>query len=330
MSKTITGLNAGTKYYVAYQYSDILMGGAVYTFGEVTTASAPTGGSANLTLSVTGTTQNSISVSWNTDDTANEASELRYSTSPITAGNFNSATLAQSYSTVGTPSMSRTISGLSSGTTYYIAYKYYSIKNAGEMIATVSASTQTSGGGGGGGGGGGTYYYPKTFDVAKVVINDDAATTATTSVMLTFTTDPIANEVSISNNINDVGTKWILYSTTTPWTLETGDGLKTVYVKFRHASKGYSDVISDTIQLVTQQTPEIVVEPYTPITYTPTTPVTTQAPAGTFNILDFNVMMTNWNESGPVESPSDLTRDTKVDFLDVLSLFKNWVDINIF
>jgi hypothetical protein len=162
-----------------------------------------------------------------------------------------------------------------------------------------------------------------------VLINNDDATTLTTDVMLSFETDPVANEMSISNNINDVGTRWMLYTTTTPWVLEPGEGIKAVYVKFRHAAKGYSDVVTDTIQLISPTT--IISTPiYTPITYNPViTPTTPNVPK-TFNILDFNVMMTNWEEENPVVSASDLTGDTKVDFLDVLSLFHNWVDINIF
>jgi len=286
---------------------------------------------ATPSLSLGSISTNSLSFSWSTADVANEANELRYSTSPITESNFGSATVAMSSDTISTPTMSKTISGLNSGTTYYVGYKYYSIKGAGEKVATVSATTKTISTPvppGGGGGGGGTYYYPKTFNIAKVLINNDDATTLSTNVVLSFETDPVANEMSISNNINDVGTRWMLYATTTPWVLEPGDGIKAVYVKFRHAAKGYSDVVTDTIQLVS---PSMIISTppvYIPISYNPII-ATPKAPQ-TFNILDFNVMMTNWEEKNSVVSASDLNNDTKVDFLDVLSLFNNWVDINIF
>ncbi len=76
------------------------------------------------------TTWNSVTLTWTTpgdDSLTGTASQfdLRYSTSPITAGNFGSATRFLGTPVPGTPGISQgvTVTGLTPATTYYFAIK---------------------------------------------------------------------------------------------------------------------------------------------------------------------------------------------------------------
>lgn len=101
----------------------------------------------------------------------------------------------------------------------------------------------------------------------SVSINGGAAYTSAGSVTLTLSaTDGsgTVSEMCISNNgVFDTGT-WEAYATTKAWALSTGDGIKTVYVKFKNLSGNISDAVSHTITLDT--TPpsvnSIVISPF--------------------------------------------------------------------
>ncbi len=101
--------------------------------------------------------------------------------------------------------------------------------------------------GGGGGGGGALTVTPTNTSVA---INSNDAQTESTSVTLTLAATN-ATQMLISNNssFSDV-TSWLSYATSKTWTLLSGVGTKTVYVKFRSSSGGDSAAVSDTIELV--------------------------------------------------------------------------------
>jgi hypothetical protein len=86
-----------------------------------------------------------------------------------------------------------------------------------------------------------------------IVINNGAISTTSRDVVLTTTvTDPTGNVsgVSFSNdNVHWTDRPWNTY-----WQLEAGDGLKTVYARFRDTFGNVSPVVSDTIDLNTTNT----------------------------------------------------------------------------
>jgi len=106
--------------------------------------------------------------------------------------------------------------------------------------------------GGGGGGGGGTATGGGGGSAYEISIDGGAATTATTSAMLSlYGTD--AYQMELSNSTNFGSSTWQLYATTLPWTLTSGGGEKTVYVKYRDISKNYLGSAQDSIDLVQGQ-----------------------------------------------------------------------------
>lgn len=90
----------------------------------------------------------------------------------------------------------------------------------------------------------------------SVVINNNDQFTKSTAVSLNLSaTDNVAvTEMMISNNSSFTSAVWESYATAKNWTLETGDGLVTVYVKYRDAANNESDVKSDDIYLVENST----------------------------------------------------------------------------
>ncbi|MFH1230375.1 MAG: hypothetical protein V1709_02645 [Planctomycetota bacterium] len=87
-----------------------------------------------------------------------------------------------------------------------------------------------------------------------ISINDGAASTTFTSVTLTLSaSDTVSgvSEMQLSNDQLNWPTSPQAYITSTNWTLSSGDGTKTVYVKFKDAAGNWSDAISDTIILDT-------------------------------------------------------------------------------
>lgn len=82
-----------------------------------------------------------------------------------------------------------------------------------------------------------------------ILINNGAKYTRSRNVTLTLDADN-AVEMSFSNN-NPTWSAWEAYATTKSWTLTSGNGQKTVYVKFKDAGGIESDTYSDTIILDT-------------------------------------------------------------------------------
>ena len=82
----------------------------------------------------------------------------------------------------------------------------------------------------------------------SVSINSDAQYTTSTSVTLSISSSG-ASKMKVSNNSSFTGACWENYSTSKSWTLTSGDGTKTVYVKTRDAAGNESGTGSDTIIL---------------------------------------------------------------------------------
>jgi phosphodiesterase/alkaline phosphatase D-like protein len=128
---TVTGLSANTTYYFAIETADEVPNWSAISnvpSGATTQETTPPSTVANLG---TGSeTSSSIRLTWTApgDDgnlgTATQY-DIRYSTSSITSGNFNSATQATGEPSPAAPGTSEsfTVAGLNANTTYYFAIK---------------------------------------------------------------------------------------------------------------------------------------------------------------------------------------------------------------
>jgi hypothetical protein len=90
-----------------------------------------------------------------------------------------------------------------------------------------------------------------TPPTGTVVINSNAVCTNSTSVTLTLTSSATNGQMMISNSSSFTGASWQAFSATKAWTLATGNGTKTVYVKFKDTAGNISTVVTDTILLDT-------------------------------------------------------------------------------
>lgn len=121
------------------------------------------------------------------------------------------------------------ISNLSPNTTYY--YRCYATNSAGSDWANSSASFTT------------------TALTGSITINTGAKYTNSASVALTLSATN-ASQMCFSNDKSS-WTNWENYATSKSWILTSGDGTKTVYVKFKDAAGNVSEIYSDTIILDT-------------------------------------------------------------------------------
>lgn len=137
-----------------------------------------------------------------------------------------------------------------------------------KLTLTGTATTQTitvglaqdaacGAGGGGSGGGRGTSDGPSRAPTGGVVvIAGDASQTTSVQVSLTLSATG-ATQMLVSNSpLFSENSGWTPYATSLPWTLTSGVGPKTVYVKFRTGTGDESAVVSDSIALVAVTTPD--------------------------------------------------------------------------
>ena len=88
----------------------------------------------------------------------------------------------------------------------------------------------------------------------SISINNGSAYTNSPSVTLNLSASDSHSRVSqvmISNSSTFEGASWQDYATSKIWTLTSGDGTKTVYIKFRDDAGALSEAYSDTIVLDT-------------------------------------------------------------------------------
>ena len=102
-------------------------------------------------------------------------------------------------------------------------------------------------------------------NVLPVFIDDGASATRTLSVTLTLTSEAVvpngdgaktigqATQVEISNAPNFAGARWQPFAQNIAWTLSSGGGAKTVYVKYRDA-QGRTATANDSIVFVAPAT----------------------------------------------------------------------------
>lgn len=100
----------------------------------------------------------------------------------------------------------------------------------------------------------------------SIVVNSGSTYTNSTSVALILTSlddvDVLSSlEMMISNLSDFTGSNWEAFSATRNWSLALGEGLKTVYVKYKDSSGNESLVYSDSIILdTTKSTGAVVIE----------------------------------------------------------------------
>jgi hypothetical protein len=148
-SMTVSSLSANTLYYFAIKTSDEVPNtSALSNVASTSTRPTPdaTAPAAVTNLAASNATQNTADLSWTApgdDGSTGTATtyDLRYSTATITEGNWASATQVTGEPTpsVAGSSESKTVTGLSAGTTYYFA-----IKTADEVLNTSSLSNVTN------------------------------------------------------------------------------------------------------------------------------------------------------------------------------------------
>ncbi|MFA5778204.1 MAG: immunoglobulin-like domain-containing protein [Candidatus Paceibacterota bacterium] len=126
---------------------------------------------------------------------------------------------------------------------------YDSVDASGNHATQVERRVNVTGpvgGGGGGSGGGGSSGDTTPPTDTSISISAGATSTATLAVSLTLGATG-ATQMIISNDAGFAGASWETYATSRAWTLTSGDGLKTVYAKFKDAAGNISAAISDTI-----------------------------------------------------------------------------------
>lgn len=115
-----------------------------------------------------------------------------------------------------------------------------------ETITITPESYQCSATTGAGGTGGGTPADTTPPSNTSISINSGDSTVSSVSVSLTLAATD-ATQMIISNDSGFAGASWETYATNKSWTLTSGDGVKTVYAKFRDTALNMSTAVSDTI-----------------------------------------------------------------------------------
>ncbi len=283
----IAGLAPSTTYYFAVRAVDSSSGDSSAVFASATTLASGGGtGGGNIgggtivippvaNLSTTSTLTD-VLVSWDTPQYGNATSfEMRYSTSTLTDANFSSGIFVSAMPLpIASTRQNKLVSGLSNSTTYYFGIKLLSGSNPsvamyipGTTLAPASTGGGNTGGGGGGGSGGGSVdgrvgifintggggvgpVVPVVLAKPSFVINDGAAKTDSPLVTLTISAKDYA-EMMIANTSDFAGSFWEPTASTTRWGLTNGNGMKTVYMKYRTPSTSTEAFATSSILLDT-------------------------------------------------------------------------------
>ena len=125
------------------------------------------------------------------------------------------------------------------------------INNTSTVVITPTSDTCTvTPGGGSSGGGSSTPPADTTAPIStSISINAGASATTTTSVTLTLGAADSSgvSSMMISNDSAFTGAVFETYSTSKAWTLTSGNGVKTVYAKFKDAAGNVWAAFSDRI-----------------------------------------------------------------------------------
>ena len=151
------------------------------------------------------------------------------------------------------------------------------------VVMRLEVITTNNCGGGGGGGGGAQNTAPTNF---TFTINNGQKTSVKSDVTLNLSAQN-AQYAMIGNDSGFLGASWISFTSPSniPWTLTSGLGVKTVYVKFKSSDGQISSVQTSSIEVISSTAPEIPEEPLPPGTIPQGTipPGTTPTPAGECN-----------------------------------------------
>lgn len=123
------------------------------------------------------------------------------------------------------------------------------------FVATPAAAATVTPSGGGGSISSGFTSASSTFS-----INNGASTTASSTVTLSLSSTG-ATQVAISESPDFSGAVWQAMASSVSWQLSAGNGLKTVYVKYRDQNGAVSSRLSATITLNPAATPEEIAAP---------------------------------------------------------------------
>jgi len=98
----------------------------------------------------------------------------------------------------------------------------------------------------------------------SVVINDGDTYAPSNVVTLTLAADDIGtgvNQVMIANDSSFGGAAWTTYTASLIWTLTAGEGVKTVYVRFRDRAGNVSELYNDTIEVYEPASADFIANP---------------------------------------------------------------------
>ncbi len=182
---------------------------------------------------------------------------------------------------------SHPFSGLTCATSYTFRVKANNVSSVDtDWASSVTATTQ------GCGGSDGSSVAPSVASPATAAIITTNGTAITQNITLNFSATN-ATQMAVSEDPGFVGASWMPYSASSPFTLSSGVGAKTLYVKFRSASGGVTDVYTIKTNLVAGYTPAVtpVISPIvtapvvsTPAATSPVSPISSVVTAPTFEV----------------------------------------------
>jgi hypothetical protein len=195
--------------------------GIAYSDGIFVDATAPAG-SIVINSNATYTNSASVNLTLSATDNGSGIDKMRFSNDNISWSSWESYSTAKQW----------TLSSSNGTKTVYVQYT----DKAGNS-ATISDNI----------------VFDNIKPVGSVVINNNANCTKSTSVNLSITTNPDTSgvyQMSFSNN-NSTWTAYENYATSKTKTLVSGDGDKTIYIKFKDRAGNESNPYSDNIKLDT-------------------------------------------------------------------------------
>ncbi|MBU2565089.1 MAG: PKD domain-containing protein, partial [Candidatus Thermoplasmatota archaeon] len=215
-----TGQGADSR---AWFYGMTILGDPTLKPNSTTTDTTPPTGSISINSGETYTTTTSVTLTLSATDAETGVSEMCFS---------NDGTTYTAWETYAT-SKAWTLTTGDGTKTVYIKYK----NGAGLVSSAYSDSI----------------ILDTTTPTGSIVINSGDTYTTSTSVTLTLSASDATSGVyqMCFSNDNTTYTAWEAYGTSKAWTLTTGDGTKTVYVKYKNGAGLVSSAYSDTIILDT-------------------------------------------------------------------------------
>jgi hypothetical protein len=267
---TIAQLSPGTHYYLVYRANTA--SGVVYYNTEVNTLIHDVIAPAPITFFSLSPQTNSITLRWTSpSDTDLVGFHVRYATYELNSNNFTSGQVANN-TPIGVPDSDQTmiISNLDAGTTYWVGIMAVDASGNESPLrvnAVQTLSSVSSGGGlvvSNGGNGGGAVFYGAFIGPYTIKINNDQPQSFSRNVNLNIDCGGNVRAMAVSNLADLSGAQVVPYQTTYPWTLASGNGIKTVYLRCYGYEGLQSPIVSDSVELISGESeniPEQIVAP---------------------------------------------------------------------